>query len=150
MSNSVSGTTLHGSDMAQPAVPIFVANDEDDDLQVAPSVAMALGGMESPEVNEGHYLVFDATGRQAQLQIDRFDIVLANWNSVSDISGLRSRIDRCLRLHSLTVDETLDDSTYVHEAARLIFTENSKNQWPKWPRWLREKIHGSQTLPTFP
>ena len=45
-------------------LPIFVANDEDDDLEVAPSVPWAVGGMEPPEVRAGHFLVFDATGRQ--------------------------------------------------------------------------------------
>lgn len=72
------------------------------------------------------------------------------WDSAPDVSVLRSRIVRCLRLHSLVIDETLHDPDYVQEAARLIFDENRKNQWPKWPGWLRKKIHRDQTLPNFP
>lgn len=142
--------TSEGLDRVQPVLPIFVANDEDDDLDIAPSVAWAVGDMEPPEVSAGHFLVFDATGRQGYLQIDRFDILIERWDPAADVSGLRSRIDRCLRLHSIIVDEGLDDSDYVQEAARLIFNETRKNQWPKWPRWLRKKMHGDQTLPIFP
>jgi len=142
--------TSEGLDRVQPVSPIFVANDEDDDLDVAPSVAWAVEGMEPPEVSAGHFLVFDATGRQGYLQIDRFDIVIERWDPAADVLGLRSRIDRCLRLHSIVVEKGLDDSDYVQEAARLIFNETRKNQWPKWPRWLRKKMHGDQELPIFP
>ena len=139
-----------GLDRVQPVLPIFVANDEDDDLDIAPSVAWAVGDMEPPEVSAGHFQVFDATGRQGHLQIDRFDILIERWDPAADVSGLRSRIDRCLRLHSIVVDEGLDDTDYVQEGARLIFNKTRKSQWPKWPRWLRKKIHGDQTLPIFP
>lgn len=148
-SNLRSRITSDDSNLIQPVLPIFIANDEDDDLQVAPSVAWAVGGMETPEVSEGHYLVFDAIGREGHLEIDRFDIVIEKWDSTSNIPGLRSRIGKCLSYYSLVIDGSLDDSTYVQQAARLIFEENRKNQWPKWPGWLRKKIHGDQTLPSF-
>jgi len=50
--------------MIQPMLPIFVANNEDDDPDVAPSIAWAVGVMEPPEVSEGYFLVLEATGRR--------------------------------------------------------------------------------------
>lgn len=148
--DSRTGARPEDSVSAQPVLPIFVANSEDDDLVVAPDVARALEGMEPPEVGQGFYLVFDAVGRRGHLKINRFDIELERWEADSDISGFRSRIDRCLAFHSLLLDKTLDDRDYIHVAASLIFDENRKNQWPKWPGWLRKKMRGNQTLPSFP
>lgn len=151
--DSVSGSNRRmvseDSNMVQPVLPILVANNEDDDLDVAPFIAWAVGDMEPPEVSEGYFLVLDATGRRGYLEIDRFDIVIERWDSAPDVSGHRSRINRCLRLHSLIIDESLNDPDYVQEAARLIFDENRKNQWRKWPGCLRKKIHGERTLPNF-
>lgn len=142
--------TIEGSNMVQAMLPIFIANDEDDDLEVTPSVAGAVEEMELPEVGDGHYLLFDATGRRGHLKIDRFDIAIERWDSAPDVSGVRSRIDRYLRFHSLVIDETLDDPDFVQEAARLIFDGNRKKNRLRWPGWLRKKIHGDQTLPNFP
>jgi len=66
--HSVSGSdrsmTSEDSHMIQPMLPIFVANNEDDDPDVAPSIAWAVGVMEPPEVSEGYFLVLEATGRR--------------------------------------------------------------------------------------
>ncbi|MBC7404019.1 MAG: hypothetical protein H7279_12740 [Microbacteriaceae bacterium] len=136
--------------MYEPRFPLFVANNEDDDLTIAPSSIFALGDMEPPEVRDGHYLLFDATGRQGHLAIEQFDIVLREWTTTSDLPGLRSRIEKCLHHYRLDIDGSINDADYVQRAARLIFNENLKNQWPKWPRWLRTLMHGEQTLPDFP
>jgi hypothetical protein len=135
--------------MIKIRLPPFIANDEDDDLTIAPSVVQALGNMGPPEVEEGHYLVFDATGRQGFLGIERFDIVIREWGTVADLSGLRSRIEKCLAYYRLAIEENMNEDDYIQRAAALIFNENMKNQWPKRPRWLRTLMHGKQTLPNF-
>lgn len=131
--------------MNEIRLPLFIANDEDDDLTIESSVVRALGSMEPPEVEEGHYLVFDATGRQGHLAIARCDIVITEWATEADLPGLRSRIEKCLVLYDLEIDEYTNDDDYVQRAAALIFSENIKNRWPKWPRWLRTLIHGKPT-----
>ena len=68
--------------MCEPPLLLFVANNEDDDLTVVPSGIFALGDMEPPEVRDGHWLLFDATGRQGHLAIEQFDIVLREWSGL--------------------------------------------------------------------
>jgi hypothetical protein len=122
--------------MVQPMLPIFVANDEDDeddDLRVAPSVAGAAGDMEPPEVGEGHHLVFDATGRRGHLKIDRFDIVVERWDYAPDVPGLRSRIDRCLHSYALAINETLRATVIAEQVTRdtvfgMIFVDFSSTR----------------------
>ena len=121
------------------------ANNEDDGLTTAQSVRLAPGDRKAPEVEEAGYLVFDANGRQAYLAIKQFDIVIREWTTASDLSGLRSRIEKCLDYYRLDIEENMNDAEYVQRAARLISNENVKNQWSKWPRWL-EKLWTASKL----
>jgi len=136
--------------MDEVRLPIFIANNEDDDLTIAPSVISALGNMEPPEVSGGHYFVFDASGRQGHLAIEPFNIVITAWTTAADLPALRSRIQKCLVYYHLEIDQNMNDAEYIQRAAPLIFNENIKNQWPKRPRWLRTLVHGKQSLPSFP
>jgi len=133
--------------MDEVRLPIFIANNEDDDLTIAPSVISALGNMEPPEVSDGHYFVFDASGRQGHLAIEQFNIVITAWTTAADLPALRSRIQKCLVYYHLEIDQNMNDAEYIQRAAPFIFNENIKNQWPKRPRWLRTLVHGKQTLP---
>ncbi len=86
------------------------ANNEDDGLTTAPSVRLALGDMKAPEVEEGRYLFFDANGRQGFPAIEQFDIVIREWTTAPDLSGLRSRIEKCLDYYRRDIGKNMNDA----------------------------------------
>lgn len=71
----------------------------------------AAGFMEPPEVMEDAYLVFDRTGHEAVLGVERFDVVITAWSAEPAPDRLRGFLTRYLEEHEGFVDQdaSLDD-----------------------------------------
>lgn len=130
--------------MYEPKLPIFIVNNEDENIIIASSLGFAEGRMEPTEVEEGYFVVLDAAGRKANLRIDRWAVSVESWSDYGDLPELLSRIAKFLSYHSLVFGDALDDEDYISKASRLISIENYSVNWPRKPRWLRRLIHGAE------
>jgi hypothetical protein len=126
----------------RPSRAIFVF-DEMNDLTVFPSTEQAVnGGMESYDVDDGIYTIFDHRGHVVTARTENLQIFL----EVTDEERCEEFLDRLNRSLD-TSDNPIRAEDALTLAERLLWQEWER-RWPRRPRWLHRLLHNDS--PAYP
>lgn len=114
-----------------PTPPFFILDRHDDDIGVFPSVTEAEADMETPDVQNHEYDLFDSLGHRAVLAAEGLDVKVVDWTSEVFPGLLKSRLLKWLA----SVNETVPQETPLDELVPIA--ERRFKKWERDNRWLR-------------
>jgi hypothetical protein len=97
--------------------------------------------METPEVEEGAYRLFDSAGRQAVLGTQRWDVIEKGWSEPKP-DELRAALSAFLRRKGFQPPDRADAREFAREVAPIL-EELEERETPRlirairraWTRW---------------
>jgi hypothetical protein len=111
------------SGRAAPEGPFFLGYKEEgleEEFQIFKDYGQALTYMETPEVEEGCYRLFDSAAREALLGAQKWDVIVKGWSEPRS-DAMRSGISAFLRRKGYPpADEEPDVRAFVARVAPIL------------------------------
>ncbi|MDQ6883895.1 MAG: hypothetical protein M3077_06605 [Candidatus Dormibacteraeota bacterium] len=127
------------TDGAAVRSPFFLGYHEpgaEEEFQVFKDYGQALSYMETPEVDEGAYRLFDSAGRQAVLGTQKWDVIARDWSEPKP-DEMRSALSAFLRRKGYEPPDTEADIRIFAGNAVPILEELEKHNTPRLIRAIR-------------
>jgi hypothetical protein len=113
--------------------PFFLGYSEpgaEEEFQVFKDYEQALSYMETSEVDEGAYRLFDSSGRQAVLGTQKWDVIARHWSEPKK-DEMRSAVSAFLRRKGYEPPDTeVDTRTFAGNVAPIL--EELEEQDTPW------------------
>ena len=128
---------------ATPEGPFFLGYKEpgvEEEFQVFKDYGDALSYMETPEVEEGSYRLFDCAGREALLGTQKWDVTARGWSEPRP-DAMRSGISAFLRrMGHQPPDEEPDVRVFATKVAPILQKLEDEDT-PPWIRAIRGAVN---------
>jgi hypothetical protein len=121
-----------------PEGPFFLGYLEAglEEFQVFDAWGQALSSMETPEVEEGAYRLFDSAGRRARLGTQKWDVTAEEW-SAPEPEAMRAAVSSYLVRMGFTPPGAETDIRVFAETAAVILKRLEDLHTPAWIRAIR-------------
>ena len=137
--NCIAQTAEPVTDVAAVLGPFFLAYHEagaEEEFQVFKDYGQALSYMETPEVDEGAYRLFDSAGRRAVLGTQKWDVIVRDWSEPKP-DEMQSALSEFLRRKGYEPPDTdADIRTFAGNVAPIL-EELEKHHTPRLIRAIR-------------